>query len=59
VGVQLVRAGRTVVAAARDADKARGVLTELGLQEGVAAPDGQARTQALGNHTSCQLTVGP
>ena len=46
VCVQLVRAGRTVVAAARDADKARAVFTELGLQEGGAAPDGQARTRA-------------
>ena len=46
-GAQLVRAGRTVVAAVRDAERARGAFAELGLQEGAAAQPGQARTPHL------------
>ena len=43
-GAQLVRAGRTVVAAVRDAERARDAFAELGLQEGAASQPGQART---------------
>jgi len=43
-GAQLVRAGRTVVAAVRDAERARDAFAELGLQEGAACQPGQART---------------
>lgn len=37
--MQLVRAGRTVVVAARSADKAGEVITESGLQEGYQNED--------------------
>lgn len=44
--MQLVRAGRTVVAAVRDAERARAAFKELGLQEGAAGQAGQARALA-------------
>lgn len=44
--MQLVRDGRTVVAAVRDAQRARAAFQELGLQEGAAGQAGQARVLA-------------
>ncbi|KAK9820647.1 hypothetical protein WJX81_005527 [Elliptochloris bilobata] len=53
---QLVRSGRTVVAAVRDADRARAAFAELGLQEGAA---GQPEQGALIIEGGVDITEAP
>lgn len=51
--MQLLERGRTVVAAARDADKAKEVFTELGLSEGINKGFGTVQTSL------CMLSYDP
>ena len=45
--MQLLERGRTVVAAARDAEKAKEVFSELGLSEGMNGSSGQVSMHLL------------